>query len=458
MKKRIKNNKEVSELKNRWEEIINSAVYGIFLKDLSGKYIFINASAANAVGKNIKDFIGKTDFGLFPRSSAEKIIKNDKKVIRTKKIISFEEKIVSSGGDVYFETIKHPILDERGKPVFLCGIVRNVTDWKENEKVLAKKVREISALFKISKDINKIESLDELFNDIAGIACKAINCPDFFIVIWFLDKNKNREIKVFKGVDSLEHAEGYLSKGRSLTFPIKMSGKIEGGVSAGCKNHKLEIVKKEKLFIKEIAELIGKEVERRKIKEDLSRMFIEVVKTLSAALDARDHYTVRHSERISNSCRLIAEKLGLSNKEIENVVMGALLHDIGKIGISDGILGKPGRLTPEEFDKVKKHPLISENILSPIAELKGSLKAIRNHHEHYDGTGYPDGLKGNKIHIGARILAICDAYDAMISERPYRKSMSVEQAVEELKKNSGTQFDPHITEIMIDLIEKNIFR
>ncbi|GAG88025.1 unnamed protein product, partial [marine sediment metagenome] len=202
----------------------------------------------------------------------------------------------------------------------------------------------------------------------------------------------------------------------------------------------------------------GKEIERRKIKNDLDRMFIEVVKSFSSALDARDHYTVDHSKRISDSCRLIAERLYVKDGEKENIVLGALLHDIGKIGISDGILGKPTALTPEEFDRVKQHPLISEEILKPIAALKGCLKIIRHHHERYDGRGYPDGLMGRRIPLGARILAVCDSYDAMISERPYRGAMSARKAVAELKKNSGTQFDPRIAGIMIRLVEKGIFR
>lgn len=458
MKKKKEMEKQLAELKHKYEEIIHSAIDGIFIKDLSGRYRLINAAAARTVGKRIKDFIGKTDFSVFPKNLAEIAMKEDRKVIRTKKAIKSEQKFVCAGKEFYFEVIKHPITDKSDKPIFVCGIVRDVTGWKKNEEALRDSVKELSALYRISKDIDRIKKFDVLFKDIARISRKAMNCPDSYFIIWLFDERGKKQIKAFRGVKNKAEARRFLLRKSSFNVSLKVRGKQEGSFVAGYKDSRHKISREEKQFIREITELTGKDIERRKIKEDLDRMFIEVVKSFSSALDARDHYTVDHSKRISESCRLIAERLNLKNKEKGNLALGALLHDIGKIGISDGILAKPTTLTPEEFDKVKQHPLISEKILKPIEALKGSLKIIRHHHERYDGKGYPDGLKDKKIPLGARILAVCDAYDAMVSERPYRTAMSVHRAVAELKKNLGTQFDPRIAKIMIYLIEKRVFR
>lgn len=323
---------------------------------------------------------------------------------------------------------------------------------------LEKRIRELTSLYQVSKDIDEIADLDELFRDVAAIARNALNRPDSVFIIWVFDERNKKKIKAFRGLSNSKEAQKYIRKREIFSIPLNVGGKRRGGFAAGYKGTRNAVSREEKQFVREIAELIGREVERRKIKQDLNRMFIEVVKTLSAALDARDHYTVDHSKRISESCRLISKKLNLSGREKENIAMAALLHDIGKIGISDGILAKPSGLTPEEFDKVKQHPLISEKILEPIEALKGTLRIIRHHHERYDGKGYPDGLRGRKIPAGARILAVCDSYDAMISERPYRGAMSIKKALAELSKHSGTQFDPQVAKTMISLIKKGLFR
>lgn len=445
----------MTELKHNFEDIIHSDRDGIFFKDIKGKYQLINVAAAKAVGKKVSDFIGKTDDQIFPKETAKKIIRMDKKVLKTKKTIKFEERVKVKGKQVDFETIKYPILDELGKPVFLCGIVSDVTQLKNDEEILAERMRELGALYQVSQDIDRIKNLNDLFKDVANIACFAMECSHPFFIIWLFDEKNKKQIKAFRGVENNKNAEKMMRRKNVFSVPLKVDSSKVGGFVVGYHNVLVKMSQAEKSFIKEVAALIGKEIERRKIKEDLQRLFVDMVKSFSSALDARDRYTVDHSKRMSDTTRLIAEKLRLTHKEREDIVLGSLLHDIGKIGISDKILTKPTRLTPEEFDRVKQHPLISERILKPIDALKGTLRIIRHHHERYDGKGYPDGLKGREIPIGARILTVCDAFDAMISERPYRNSLSIRKAVAELEKNAGTQFDPKVAKIMIKLVLKN---
>jgi len=169
--------------------------------------------------------------------------------------------------------------------------------------------------------------------------------------------------------------------------------------------------------------------------------FISAVTALVYALEAKDKYTSGHSQRVADMAVATAEELGLPADSIEKIRLAGLIHDIGKIGVKESILGKRSGLTEEEFQNVRYHPEVGEHILTPIVDDKEILMMVRHHHERFDGTGYPDGLRAEKIPLGARILAVADTYDAMTSERPYREAMNVEAAYTEIEQGKGTQFD-----------------
>jgi len=170
--------------------------------------------------------------------------------------------------------------------------------------------------------------------------------------------------------------------------------------------------------------------------------FLSAVTALAYALEAKDEYTSGHSQRVAEISVAMGKELSMSRDGIEKIRLAGLIHDIGKIGVRESVLNKPSGLTEEEFQHVKYHPEIGEHILNPIVDDEEILMTVRHHHEHYDGTGYPDRLKGESIPLGARILAVADSYDAMTSERPYRKAMSAETACAEVERGKGTQFDP----------------
>jgi putative nucleotidyltransferase with HDIG domain len=190
------------------------------------------------------------------------------------------------------------------------------------------------------------------------------------------------------------------------------------------------------------------------------RIFMHTAIALAAAIDARDPYTHGHTERVTNYCVAIAKELDgvpeMANYKNfrETLQISALLHDVGKIGTPDYILSKNGRLTPEEFEEIKKHSIIGATILQPIRELSDVAREIRAHQECFDGSGYPDGLAGNGIPLIARIIAVADAFDAMTTTRPYRKKKSVDDALRELKAKSGTQFDPIIVSAFLLAYQK----
>ena len=180
----------------------------------------------------------------------------------------------------------------------------------------------------------------------------------------------------------------------------------------------------------------------------------EMVDALSAALDAKNSYMCGHSERVAGLALRLANHMRLSPAEQNRIHIGAHLHDIGKIGIPDSILNKQGKLTNEEFAIIRQHPAIGDNIVGKLRVFHSVADIVRHHHERFDGKGYPDSLRGHDISLGARIVAVADAFDAMTSARAYREAFTLEQAIEETKRCQGTQFDPDIVAVLVDLAAK----
>lgn len=180
----------------------------------------------------------------------------------------------------------------------------------------------------------------------------------------------------------------------------------------------------------------------------------EMVDALSAALDAKNSYMCGHSERVAELSLMLAKHMGLSAAEQNRIHIGAHLHDIGKIGIPDVILNKQGKLTADEFAIICKHPEIGDNIVGKLKVFHSVADIVRHHHERVDGKGYPDGLCGQEITLGARIVAVADAFDAMTSARPYRAALTVSQAIEETQRCQGTQFDPEIVAVLVAVSSK----
>lgn len=185
-------------------------------------------------------------------------------------------------------------------------------------------------------------------------------------------------------------------------------------------------------------------IENARLYMRLEDSYLSTIIALSAAVEARDSYTVGHMHHISEYSTAIARELGLGNEEITDIRIAGLLHDLGKIGIPDNILLKPGKLDKTEYDIMKSHPTVGVKIIESIESLKSSSVIIGSHQEQYNGEGYPKGLKGKDIPLGARIVAVADAFDAMTTTRPYRKAMSYKEAFEEIRRYSGTQFDPEV--------------
>jgi response regulator RpfG family c-di-GMP phosphodiesterase len=183
-------------------------------------------------------------------------------------------------------------------------------------------------------------------------------------------------------------------------------------------------------------------------------LFLEILASLVYATESKSRYLKGHSQRVAKLSKKIGMEMGLDGNEMEILEYSANIHDLGKIGVRDAILDKKGKLTEEEWKNIKKHPGIGSAIISQICLLRLEESIVRHHHERFDGNGYPDGLKGSNIPLAARIIAIADSNDAMVCNRSYRRKMTQEEAVNEIKRNSGTQFDPDVVEIFLKVIRE----
>ncbi len=221
------------------------------------------------------------------------------------------------------------------------------------------------------------------------------------------------------------------------------------GIIGVVSEEKSSAVKKNLDFLAYIADTATVVINNQLNKCRLEETYLNTIEALASAIEAKDRYTEGHSARVSELSLKIGQAIELSPGELKRLKYAGLLHDIGKIVVDLSILSKPGKLTPEEFERIKIHPQIGVQIIQHVGFLKDIQGIIRHHHEWFDGSGYPDGIKGMEIEVGARIITIADAYDAMISDRPYRKALTPEKAVQELIHHSGSQFDPRLVDVLL---------
>lgn len=238
----------------------------------------------------------------------------------------------------------------------------------------------------------------------------------------------------------------------SLTVPLKVKEKVIGVLSVNRKARKDVFTEESLGLINSCAAHAAQAIENARLYDNLEATFLGTISALVKAIDARDKYTYGHSEAVTVYAVAIAKKLDLSDREVRNIEIAGRLHDIGKIGIDDSILNKPDRLTEDEMNIIKQHPRIAVDILNSVEMLSDVIPYILYHHERYSGGGYPLGLSGTAIPLGARIIAVVDAFNAMVTNRPYMQARSIEKATDELNKCSGAQFDPMIVKVFIEVL------
>ena len=354
---------------------------------------------------------------------------------------------------------------------------------------LEEKIQEQAKLFEISKEIDEIRSSEDLYPQIVRLACRLTAAEEVGFFILPPDQNRLvliseegmardssmhptfpvvtellkerlktnvgpiaiRSDELLQGIETLDWST---TKSTLVCWPLHIRGELFGFLTT-CRNggSKPFSPTEEKLldFLMKKSALA---VENMALYESMIGNFYGILKSLVNALEAKDLYTGKHSERVTRYALRIARKLGCSVIQIEALQTVGYLHDIGKIGIADSILNKPGGLTSAEYELVKKHPAIGESIVAELGLSPEERAIIRHHHERWDGMGYPDGLGEEDIPFLARIVMVADAFDAMTSKRAYRDAMSMTAAVHELKKNRARQFDAEVVDAFIETVEQ----
>lgn len=359
--------------------------------------------------------------------------------------------------------------------------------------VICQKVNQLESLVKVNQIVNSTLHLNELLSLIMELTTKLTKAEASSLML--IDEEHNEfvfEVAIGEKKEKLkkirlpvtEGIAGWVAKNKrplsisNVQKDPRFSSKIDKEVKFESKSILCVplLIKDRLIGVVEAVNKIGEEgfsqddlellqamanqeaiaIENARLYEDLKDLFFNTIKALVITIEAKDPYTHGHSERVMIYSQAIAQELNLSNDEKETIRLAGLLHDIGKIGIDEAIIRKIERLTDEEFAQIKKHPDIGAEILKPIKQLQAIVPGVWQHHERYDGYGYPKRLKGEEISVAGRILAVADTFDAMTSDRPYRKGLSHQRALDEIKEHACSQFDPEIANAFLKAYEEGI--
>ena len=355
-----------------------------------------------------------------------------------------------------------------------------------NEK-LNSKVQELSKLYYISESISHINDEETLFQQVVQIAAELTESLRSYLL--FRDGESGDffiKAAIAPGIDDIipneTSVEGnalktlvsrklpIISSGRQalrvetgnilcnltnfLIVPLTVKKELFGAILVAKENRSSSFSQEDELIIMDLSRKMTLSLENTILYHTLYMHVINTLQALVASVEAKDAYTERHSQRVTHMAKKIAHYLGCSAPEIDSLEFAGLLHDIGKIGVRDTVLMKKEALTNEEWSEIRRHPEIGESIVRPLKLFSLEASIIRHHHERWDGKGYPDGLKETEIPFLSRIITVADSFDAMVSNRPYRPSKPIDQALKELERCKGTQFDPEIVDAFVDLFSK----
>lgn len=373
------------------------------------------------------------------------------------------------------------------------AISKSRQDLVEVNKQLKRQLLSMRSLFSISQDINRHQELDEIINNFSltlmgemGISSVAVFTSHREQAEYFqLDGLKGfdrgrmsgvrlstrgtfaRWLEENPGPQKILRPEGEqilhkLPDMRLAIFeyvtPIIVKQKLRGLVFTGPRLSGIGFSSFDLEMLHAACSSAGIGLENARLFRELQSTYLSTVKALVSIIEAKDAYTRGHTERVAEYAVALAAKLRLPKNRIRDIAFGAVLHDIGKLLVYERVLNKRENLTDEEWEMLKKHPEAGAKIIENMAFLSGTVPLVRHHHERFDGSGYPDGLKGEQIPLGARIITVADSYDAMTTNRPYREALGDETAMKILRSKAGRQFDPEVVSAFIELIERDGFQ
>lgn len=390
--------------------------------------------------------------------------------------------------DIAMESMRHGTQAFILKPFTPREILDAVEDVLDRSRIIKEniKLKATLPLFEVNKRLLRELNIDQLMDIIVEEASQYTNSERTSLMLLEgdgtlkmkaalgVDMNNSQANEYTVGIDKwvVENRKPLLLDGKeeiapelkslmnnseiksALCVPIIINNNLHGVLNLAKVSSKQPFTYSDEEVVSVLCGQAGIAIENAKLYERVQSTHLDVIAALANAVEARDQYTANHAVRLSVYSCMIAEKMGLTGPDMETIKRGAILHDIGKIGIRDSILLKEAPLSNEEFHAMKEHPEIGSRILKRMNGLEDVVSIVMHHHEFYNGEGYPYGKKGDEIPIGARIVGVADAFEAMTSERPYRSAMTVEAAIEELERMAGIQFDPEVVKTFKEIIEK----
>jgi PAS domain S-box-containing protein/putative nucleotidyltransferase with HDIG domain len=477
------------------EEIVNSLPARIFWKDVNLGYMGCNTEFAIHAGfAEPSDLVGKNDYQMAWRDQAERYREADRQVIASGlPKLNYEEPLTTPQGDnITILTSKVPLYNSKGQIIGVLGSYTDISDRVRAREMIQRQFEHLSALRRIDRVISSSFDLDFSLTEILTQVTNELNvdASDILLLtpgLTFMEcaidigfrSSSAHDRKVFlsdsyagraalerrlvqipnlsEDVDNPLLAKTFAGEGFRCYYglPLIAKGKVMGVLEVFDRNP-LNPDQEWLDFFESLAGQAAIAVENSKLFQGLERSNLELVQAYDAtiegwsrALDLRDKETEGHTLRVTEMTGELSHAFGLNSVELANARWGALLHDIGKMGVPDQILLKPGPLTDDEWVKMKKHPTLALELLSPIHYLRLALDIPYCHHEKWDGSGYPRGLKGKQIPLVARIFAVIDVWDALTADRPYRPAWTAEKARQHILDSSGTAFDPEVVEMFM---------
>ncbi|HAE37673.1 MAG TPA: hypothetical protein DCG57_03420 [Candidatus Riflebacteria bacterium] len=405
---------------------------------------------------------------------------------------------LGSADDVFGMLVmpEHPSAHELSVSAFRDLALTSINTFLEVELVQLR-MEEMAALLEVGRVVSSTLDLRELLTKIMSTATKVMRCETstvylvddqtnelYFHIVsgdpnvgaklqeirlplgtglagWCAQNNKpiivpdtEKDPRFFKGADK---KSGFVTRSM-ICVPMRLKDRVIGVLQVLNRTGTIPFNDHDLEMLENMANQAVSSIENARLYENIQKVYLSTIEVLATAIDAKDPYTQGHSRRVTQYSVAIAEEMNLAPKDVEDIRYAGLLHDVGKIGIKDSIIRKPGRLTDEEYAIIKKHPAIGAKILRPVDFLAEKIPGVLHHHEYYDGRGYPDHLTGENIPLAGRIICVADAFDAMTTNRPYRKGLTVKTAVGELKKFSGKQFDPDCVEAFLKAFDRKLFQ
>lgn len=478
----VTDQKNAQEIHKWLAEIVASSSDAIIGKSLDGIVLSWNNAAERLYGYSATEMIGESIQKLIPPHYEGELDRILSRLRKGERVQEFETERMDCHGRIFEVAVTiSPIQTEDGRVIGAATIARDISARKETERQLANRLAQLTALRTIDLSITGTFELPLTLEIVVTQTLATTNVDSACIFVFDCDSGETLLVSTGSasgnpiGVEQLQVAVNLAQQAvetQSVTSyrlvtgdfeyearPFIAKGKAYGAlvISHGNGTNRSD---EQARFLEALTGQAAIAVESARLFEDirnsreaLERAYDETLEGWSRALDLRDHETEGHSRRVTELTSKLAARIGLPEEVILQIRRGALLHDIGKLGVPDSILSKPGPLTDAEWIVMRKHPQFGRDILAPIAFLQPALEIPYCHHEKWDGSGYPQGLREEEIPLSARIFALADVWDALVSDRPYRKGWTVERVIEHIRDQAGRHFDPALVPIFLEQVQ-----